>query len=136
LGVRCYLLEYVEPRQMVQRTETISSPLMRRVDTGEELILADAPPGAIVDWAELHPERAKITPDGRFLVIKLPDEGLWYVDGRASNCGWPEDNEHTCWARSGEPPDLTVVSGPCPSGGSGSIQTPTYHGHLNNGEFT
>jgi hypothetical protein len=133
--VRTYLLEKVEPEQWVPIGENGRAPLLRRADTGEEMTWRDAPPGAILD-SEDHYGELLPTPDGRHLVIKLPDGLPWNVDGRANNCGWPEDKNHTCWARSGELTNLTVTNGPCPSGGSGSIQTPTYHGHLNNGEFT
>jgi hypothetical protein len=111
----------------------------RRADTGEALRLQDAPPGAI--WnAEWMMRSGTTTADGRYLVCRLPDGHDWAIDSRASNCGRPEDADHDCWCRHGDPPDLTVDKNPEPgrstcTAGAGSIATPGWHGFLRNGHL-
>lgn len=114
---------------------TFTQLMWRRADTGEEMTLRDAPPGAVwvADWMPAQWSG----PDGRCVVVKTPDGVDWMIDGRANNCTMPEDNEHRCWVRHGEPPNLTVdKNGKTCAAGAGSIQTSGYHGHLQNGEFT
>jgi len=56
------------------------------------------------------------------------------MDDRASNCGSRDDDEHRCWVRHGEPPDLTVdKQGLTCTAGAGSIVTDTWHGFLRGG---
>lgn len=88
---------------------------LRRVDTGETFITMQAPPGAMFDAWWLKP--FGVGPDGRALMVMLPDGNEWHVDG-------PAKNSKTSWQRSGEPPKITA---------SPSIQTPKYHGHLVDG---
>lgn len=112
--------------------------LYHRPDTGEEMTLRDAPPGAM--WNAWWLPDAYQGFDGRALTVKCPDGHEWLIDGRASNCALPDDREHRCWLREGEPPKITVgkagVGRTCGAGG-GSIQTPgSYHGFLTNGVFT
>ena len=81
-------------------------------------------------------------PDGHSLVVVCPGGHQWVIDSQASNCDQKQDVgpygvAHRCWNRTGEPPNITVGKGPgktCGAGG-GSIQTPNYHGFLQNGEF-
>lgn len=106
--------------------------LYRRQDTGEIMTLDDAPDGAMwyADWMR------GIGPDGRYLMARVPGGSDWAIDGRASNCDMPDDNEHRCWVRHGEPPNITVdKNGNTCHAGGGSIQTSNWHGHLVNGEF-
>lgn len=159
MGIRCFMLEPTGSRRVtydcnltVDLAEdveppacpcggghdwNVSSPLYRRGDTGEVVTFNDAPVGAVLDWGRLHTERAG--PDGRYLVCKVPDSRGghgWHMDGRASNCTMPEDNEHRCWVRHGEPPDLTVdKNGHTCAAGGGSIQTDSWHGFLRGGEL-
>lgn len=73
-------------------------------------------PGAMFDtfW---RPELRK--EDGRAISVICPDGTVWCIDDEATSGGH--------WSRQGSPPCLTV---------SPSIQTPEYHGHLNNGVLT
>jgi hypothetical protein len=108
--------------------------LWARSDTGEEVTLRDAPPGAM--WnAGWMPENWR-GPDGLCLVVKLPNGSEWMIDGRASNCTLPTDTSHRCWVRHGEPPIVTVdKQGLTCAAGAGSIQSGNYHGFLISGEF-
>lgn len=115
--------------------------IYRRVDTGEEMVIADAPVGAC--WnAQWFVEDRKpgfyVGPDGRCLVVKTPG-GEWMIDSRASNCTMPEDNEHKCWVRHGRPEDGTLhvdKNGLTCAAGAGSILCGNYHGFLHNGHLT
>lgn len=111
-----------------------SSPVYRRSDTGEEIELRNAPAGAM--WFRSEPfvyNGMGVGPDGRSLHVRTPG-GDWCIDSRASNCGLPEDNEHRCWVRHGEPPIVTVdKSGNTCNAGAGSIQCGSYHGFLRDG---
>jgi hypothetical protein len=107
--------------------------LYRRSDTGELVTLRDAPDGAMWD-AGWYPWKG---PDGRSLVMKCPGGSDWTIDGRASNCTLPGDNEHRCWVRHGDVPQITVdKNGLTCAAGAGSIQAGNYHGFLRNGVFT
>jgi hypothetical protein len=74
--------------------------------------------------------------DGRHLHAITPDGHEWDIDGRASNCTLREDQEHRCWVRTGEPPNVTAGKGgnTC-SAGAGSIAAPNWHGFLRSGRF-
>lgn len=116
--------------------QVFGHPLYRRRDTGEIVTIEEAPPGAMWDARWLADIPAWRGPDGRSLVVKLPNGREWCIDGRASNCTMPKDDVHKCWVRSGEPPDLTVgKSGNTCAAGAGSIQAGDYHGFLRNGRF-
>lgn len=109
--------------------------IYRRTDTGELMLLRDAPPGAMWD-AWWYGECSK-GPDGRSIIVKCPPDGWeWLIDGPASNCTMKGDTVHRCWVRHGEPPNLTVdKNGVTCAAGAGSIQTPKWHGFLRNGEL-
>lgn len=107
--------------------------LYRRTDTGALSTLGDAPPGAMWD-AWWYPWKG---PDGRSLVVKCPNGREWMIDSRASNCTLPDDDEHRCWIRHGQPPRITVdKNGTTCTAGAGSIQAGDYHGFLRDGQFT
>src|SRR5436190_1464270 len=79
----------------------------------------DAPVGAMWDADWYGPESAG--PDGLNLMVRTPG-GDWLIDGKASNCGRPEDDVHKCWIRHGVPPNITVnKNGDTCSAGAGSI---------------
>lgn len=136
------LLEYVWDAD-----HHIGSPVYRRLDNGERIV--GYAPGMMhytygSEWSEelqgqiYTGERVTFThpgPDGKSLVVVLPDGTEWYIDSIANNCAW-KDKPHNCWSRSGPPPDITVGKGPPCCDGQGSIKTPNYHGHLRNGQFT
>lgn len=111
------------------------TPWYRNVETGEEVTGRELPVGAIWDQAKLSPAyAARAGADGRYLVCKLPGGHHWSIDGRANNCGRPDDDVHRCWVRHGEAPALTVnKEGDTCVAGAGSIQVPDWHGFLRNG---
>jgi hypothetical protein len=112
-----------------------SEALYRRADTGELVTIRGAPDGAMWD-AWWMPDWSHRGPDGRCLVVKCPGGHDWMVDSRASNCTMPDDDEHRCWVRHGEPPAITVgKDGPTCAAGAGSIQCGGYHGFLRAGVF-
>lgn len=103
-----------------------------RADNGDLTTTRDAPPGAMWDawWT------GRKGPDGRSLMVKCPNGAQWAIDGRASNCTLPDDHEHRCWVRHGEPPNVTVgKDGLTCQAGAGSIQAGDYHGFLRGGAF-
>lgn len=106
----------------------------RRTDTGERMLLDDAPVGA--QWyADYYPERWR-GPDGHSLVCRVPGKHDWIVDCVASNCTKPDDAEHRCWVRHGIPPNVTAdKDGNTCSAGAGSILVPGWHGYLRAGEL-
>lgn len=117
----------------------------RRTDTGELRVLhkgapaPDAPaaePGATWDaWWLPDVYRGD---DGICLMVRCPDGHDWMVDSRASNCGLPNDNEHHCWVRHGDPRECRVTvdkNGRTCNAGAGSIGTPNWHGFLRAGQL-
>lgn len=115
----------------------------RRADTGEEMLLRDAPAGAMwfldhyverfPTWDRSKPWHVHPGPDNRVLCVRTPG-GDWIVDSRANNCTMPQDNEHACWVRTGEPPNVTAgKDGPTCAAGAGSIGIGDYHGFLRDG---
>jgi len=105
----------------------------KRADTGEHLN-QPLPAGAMYDAFWYH----RKGPDGRHLIVITPG-GAWHVDGRANNCTRPEDDQHHCWVRHGEPPDITVDKNGDTCGCGSSIgqdnNYAAYHGFLRNGEL-
>lgn len=127
-----------DPRQLFGRT------IYRRPDTGEEMLLKDAPPGAVWNawWiAERRSARGcgyMVGPDGRSLVVRLPDGSDWMIDSRARNCTMPNDLDHFCWVRHGRPEDGTLhvdKNGRTCAAGAGSIDSGGWHGFLRGGEL-
>ncbi len=108
--------------------------LWERVDTGERMMLRDAPPGAMWDAHWLHGYIEG--PDGRSLMVKCPNGRDWFIDGQASNCPMQDyqQRQHHCWVRHGVPPLLVVdKNGVTCTAGAGSIQAGDYHGFLGTG---
>lgn len=111
-----------------------------RPDTGEEMLLSDAPIGACwnASWfAERREKGFYVGPDGKCLVVKTPG-GKWMIDSRASNCTIPEDDVHKCWIRHGCPEDGTLhvdKNGHTCGAGAGSIVCGNYHGFLHHGHL-
>lgn len=113
-------------------------PLYRREDTGQELTLNDAPPGAI--WRATWFEGTDVKDmrlvgfDGQSWCCKLPGGSTWVIDSRASNCGDKNDDTHRCWIRHGTAPKFTVdKNGKTCSAGGGSIEANGWHGFLRDG---
>lgn len=120
-------------RDDVEPWQLFVQQVYRRADSGEEMTLREAPPGAMwfATWYEDEP--AYCGPDSRSLIVKTPG-GDWMVDSRAKNCTSPQDHEHKCWVRHGVPPNITVdKNGKTCTAGAGSIAQQSYHGFLRNG---
>jgi hypothetical protein len=90
--------------------------LYMRQDTGVTLTLREAEPGMLWDapWLLAMPNYRG--PDGRSLVMRLPDGGEWTIDGPSTN--------GPGWERTGTPPQITARP---------SILSPGYHGWLTDG---
>jgi hypothetical protein len=136
MNIKCFLLE--DTGKMTEFIDGISSPILKRVDTSEEMIWSNAPIGAIQRAEYLEDYKEYCGLDGKSYIVKTPG-GDWMIDGRASNCTMKEDNIHKCWCRHGEAPNFTVdkVGNTC-AAGAGSIMMGEgkYHGFLRNGELT
>lgn len=113
----------------------------RRVDTGELMVLRDAPAGAL--WRALWMENLGGSPmwvgaDGQAWMCKTPG-GDWHIDGPASNCTDTESQtrgEHKCWVRHGVAPNFHVdKNGTTCAAGAGSILCGGWHGFLHNGRL-
>lgn len=108
-------------------------------DAGAEHSIRTPTPGMMWDapWA---PDCWKGA-DGLSLHVCCPDGWTWCIDRQASNCTMKDDvgpaaTHHRCWVRHGAPPLITVdKAGHTCAAGGGSIQTPTWHGFLRNGEL-
>lgn len=120
--------------QATDEWQLFTERLYRRVDNGELMTIANAPPGAMWDaewWRDAQGRGAG--PDGLSLYVKLPGNRDWFIDGPASNCTKP-DEKHNCWVREGTPPNINIIPGANICGvGAGSILAGEYHGFLRNG---
>lgn len=114
--------------------QRFSEAIYRRTDTGEEMTIRDAPPGAM--WYAWWLDEFYVPQGPHCLMVKTPG-GEWCIDSQANNCTIPDDRrqeQHHCWVRTGEPPNVTAgKGGPTCSAGAGSIQCGSYHGFLRNG---
>lgn len=79
--------------------------------------LREAPPGAI--WEATWLGKNYRGPDGRSIVVKLPDGTDWIVDAETAQGGR--------WTRTGEIPRISVTP---------SVDTGRYHGFLRDGMIT
>ena len=113
------------------------NPVFEGVAPAGAMYYADWYAESFATWDATKPWGWKPGPDGRVLVCRVPPHHDWIVDSRASNCTKPDDNEHYCWVRSGEPPYVTAgKAGLTCDAGAGSIATPGYHGFLRDGVLT
>lgn len=118
--------------------QLFDSSIYKRVDSGEEFTLRDAPVGAIwrAYWMEDVP--GWCGSDGKAYVCRLPGNHDWQIDGTATNCPWQDGSHptHRCWIRHGDAPNFTVdKNGDTCAAGGGSISVPGWHGFLRNGEL-
>jgi hypothetical protein len=113
-----------------------------RKDTGEEFSIRSLPVGAIyfADWMLHEGSNQWRGPDGHCLVVMVPGKDgrahEWMVDGRCNNCKLPDDCQHKCWVRHGNPQTEPVhvdKNGLTCQAGGGSIQTEGWHGFLTRG---
>lgn len=109
--------------------------IYQRADTGEEMVIRDAPAGAM--WYTPWLDKFQVPQGKHCLAVKTPG-GEWIVDSQASNCSMKDDvkqEKHHCWILHGDPPNVTAdkQGGPTCSAGAGSIQCGSYHGFLRNG---
>ncbi|TIR32252.1 MAG: hypothetical protein E5X35_15120 [Mesorhizobium sp.] len=129
---RCTWWEYTG--RSTEFVGAVSSPIMRNLETGEELSGADLPIGAL--WAangdpDLYPKGD----DGLAICCRLHGGHTWFIDGRASNCTMKDDTEHRCWVRHGTVGELIHVdkAGKTCAAGAGSIAVTGFHGFLHHG---
>lgn len=123
--------------------QVFGDALYQRADTGAIVTLRGAPPGAMWDAWWMHGIKGGFLfgpgEDGLVLMVKLPNGHDWCPDRRASNCTMPNDDNHRCWRRHGDPrtgPVTVDKNGPTCAAGAGSILSGDYHGFLRNGELT
>ena len=115
--------------------DLFSSHIYRRVDTGEEMTLRDAPDGAMWDATWFHDCPQWCGDDGKSIMCRVPTNHDWNIDSQCSHCTRPHE-PHKCWVRHGVPPNLTVdKAGDTCAAGAGSILTSTWHGFLRAGEL-
>lgn len=143
--IKCTMWEKTDREMAVHHRDEDGSPASwtpwyRNVETGEEVPGFELPIGAMRDQAGLSDRfKERAGADGRYIVVRIPSThgGIdWYIDGRASNCGRPDDNLHRCWVRHGEPPNITVdKNGDTCDAGAGSIAVDGFHGFLRDGHL-
>lgn len=111
--------------------------LFQRSDTGELVSLNDAPPGAMWDADWMPQSWRDRSPDGIYLMVRLPNRHDWAVDSEASNCT-RKGERHACWVRHGDPRECHVTvdkNGDTCAAGAGSILAGDYHGFLTDGQL-
>lgn len=69
---------------------------------GQTFVRRELPVGAMFDMDVYHDIPDWCGRDGMALFVVTPG-GEWHVDSRANNCTLPDDHEHRCWVRSGDP---------------------------------
>jgi hypothetical protein len=135
MNVTCTWWEYTGDYAPTDR-DGVSTPIMRRLDTGEICNGDKLPVGAL--WVNGGAPSRYCGPDGLSIYCRLPGGHSWLIDGRASNCTMPEDKDHRCWVRHGTVGEKLHVdkNGKTCAAGAGSIAIEGYHGFLHNGELT
>lgn len=132
----CGNCDYVFPEE--DHWQVNQEPIYIAED-GREMTLLEAPPGAIWDATWMYDGAGVNGGTGPCWVVRLPGNHDWMPGSQASNCT-RKGEDHDCWCVHGEAPLLTVDKEPEPGrttcgAGGGSIETPTWHGHLHNGEL-
>lgn len=132
MNVPCTWWEYTG--QYTEFKDGVASPIMQNMETGEEVASRDLPIGALWVAEGPYPKGA----DGLAVCCRLHNHHTWMIDGRASNCTMPDDQDHRCWVRHGTVGDKLHVdkNGLTCAAGAGSIAIPGYHGFLHHGELT
>lgn len=88
-----------------------------RSDGGPECTLKNVPPGGMYDAHWMR--GSQVGPDGKSLILKLPNGVPWFIDGGSTNGNG--------WTRTGEAPRITARP---------SILADNYHGWLTDGVLT
>lgn len=148
MGLKCFLVEETGNVKEVECEECKGTPEAhtstekeyRRTDTGETWWgwWASKGPGSIyITSHEGYPCWCKWTNcNGKHIEVITPDGHCWDASSRASNCTMKEEGTHRCWILHGTPPNLTAdKNGYTCQAGAGSIQSPGWHGFLQNGEL-
>lgn len=135
--IKCFLIEitnlWTEWKEDISTESGSREQLYRRVDNGDIGTINSFGVGAIWEATWFNGFKGYCGTDGKSYIVKTPG-GDWMIDGRASNCTLPEDDEHKCWCRHGVAPDFTVdKNGLTCNAGAGSIAIGNYHGFLKNG---
>ncbi len=111
-----YVFAPEDERQVFNRS------VHRRADTGAEMTIEEAPPGAMWDaWWSGEVKSA----DGVQLMVKLPNGSEWWVDGPSHNDGVDGPG----WTRTGTIPLVTAR----PSIWAGKGRPGDWHGYLTDG---
>lgn len=133
-----------------QKTEWGATPIMRNLETGEELPGDKLPYGACFD-CNVNPETLEKTDyypvgyDGKSIVCITPIDAAakkpgswWMIDSMASNCTMKLDKKHRCWVRHGSVGESLHVdkNGLTCAAGAGSIQHREWHGFLHNNKLS
>lgn len=107
-----------------------------RTKDGREMTIREAPVGGYWDATWLHGQKDWCGVDGRCIVMRMPGDRDWMIDGTANNCTMPADKVHKCWCRHGSIEEETLhvdkIGNTC-AAGAGSIALPNWHGFLRNG---
>lgn len=105
----------------------------RNTETGE-IVRDDLLPVGAMYYGDWNLRFYGPGPDGHCLVVRMPGQINWCMDGEASNCTRKGDKTHKCWIREGAVPNVTAgKNGNTCSAGAGSIAVPDFHGFLRNG---
>lgn len=93
-------------REMDKPERQISSTKIFVVKTGDRagqvFVRRELPVGAMFTMEHYHDIPDWCGRDGLALNVVTPG-GEWHVDSQANNCTLPDDKEHRCWVRSGDP---------------------------------
>ncbi|MER8667617.1 hypothetical protein NKH45_10445 [Mesorhizobium sp. M1156] len=127
---RCTWWEYTGRHSEFK--EGVASPIMRNLETGDEVIGRDLPIGAL--WVAEGDGYPKVA-DGLAICCRLHGHHTWFIDGRASNCTMKDDTAHRCWIRHGTVGEALHVGkdGNTCAAGAGSIAITGFHGFLHHG---
>lgn len=139
-----YVLDVAGEIVMSPYIDAVSSPMLRSLATGEMMCARDLPIGALFELDRKHCKGPNGWPragsDGRAIACKTANY-TWHIEGRASNCTMPHDDEHRCWVRHGTVGERLTVdkNGPSCLAGAGSLFMGRYdewHGFLRDGKLT
>jgi hypothetical protein len=120
------------------------STIFMCVETGVRKLAKELPVGALYAADRSHCKGPNGYPragaDGLAIVCVGIDHH-WYIEGRASNCTKPEDNDHRCWVRHGTVGEKLTVDKAgltCGAGAGSFFMGPNneWHGFLRNGKLT